>query len=334
MSYDLTFVAPDRRDEVRRRIAAVERFIAAPGRAAAEAAASDLGLRAAQFYNLVRAWRESGLPEAIAGRSAPRNRSPGIDRRLLDLIDKVVVGNGRAPASDIIGHVAREARASRIPLPDPGTLALNVRRKRPLLLTEEVRSMYDLVVDHTVLDLPVDFGGGVRRPLATLAIDVAADAVVGLAISPATPSSAATAAAILDALRRGTRHGHFTPTKPRIGIVARSPEEASNVIALLRRYSLHATCRLTGAHGGGLIAETVLGIKHAGIRLRQRLVWYENSRRWIVLAPGAMPLTPKEAVALARGRLLDSRATTVFAGLGDIRLSRFLSELNSLAQTN
>ncbi len=62
MNHDLTFVAPERRAEVLRRIGVIERFLARPGRKAAEGAAEELGLRVAQF-NLVRAWRSFKRPD-------------------------------------------------------------------------------------------------------------------------------------------------------------------------------------------------------------------------------------------------------------------------------
>lgn len=53
---DLTFVEPHQRDEIRRRIEAVERFNTAPGRAKAEEEAALLGLGVASFYRIVKAW--------------------------------------------------------------------------------------------------------------------------------------------------------------------------------------------------------------------------------------------------------------------------------------
>lgn len=171
MSHDLMFVAPEQRDEVRRRIAAVEQFIAAPGRRAAEAAAARLGLSTAQFYNLVRAWRAKQRPEIMMGRHSPREMQSRIDPLVLDLIDEVISADRRAAASVLVERVRSLAAIRGIELPDPSTVARSVRRKRPMLLTEEHRRDVDLIIDHTVVDLPVDFGDGqARRPLVTVVI--------------------------------------------------------------------------------------------------------------------------------------------------------------------
>lgn len=333
MTHDLTFVAPERRDEVRRRIAVVERFIAAPGRGAAEAAARELGLRPAQFYNLVRAWRLKPVPEAMMGRHAPRNASPRIAKSVLDLIDEVIASDGRAAARAVIDRVAAVAAERGMSLPNPSTVARYVRRKRPTLLTDEQRSSLDLIIDHTVVDLAVDFGDGrPRRPLATLVIDVTSEAPVGLAISSGTPAPAHTANAMLDALSRGIRYTRTSVGMPCVGVVAMAQTEGDTVVEAVRRVGLEATYVLTHAHGGGLFAESLLGREPAGLRLKQRLIWHMGSRRLATVQPGAKALTPTEAEELIRGRLLNGRPTTAFAGLDGNSRGRLTEALTDIAQ--
>ncbi len=333
MSHDLTFVAPERRGEVRRRIAAVESFIATPGRRAAEAVAIRLGLSVAQFYNLVRAWQAKRQPEAMMGRHASRDMRPRIDRSVLDLIEEVIVADQRAAAVDAIDRVGSLARDRGIALPDPSTVARYVRRKRPSLLTDEQRSGFDLIVDHTVVDLPVDFGDGrARRPLVTIVIDVGTEAPVALTISTATPGPATTAAAVLDALRGGTRHAHGRDTKPRVGIVAMSQIEAASVIDLLKDAYIEADLIMTGAHSGGLFAESLLGREPAGLLLKQRFVWHDGNRRLATTPAGIAPLTPADALALIRGRLLGRQSTTVFGMLDNIGRCRLTTGLAEIAQ--
>ncbi|WP_394651990.1 hypothetical protein [uncultured Sphingomonas sp.] len=333
MTHDLTFVAPERRAEVRRRIAVIERFIAAPGRTAAEACAAELGLRPAQFYNLVRAWRETARPKAIMGPGAPRKKPSRVDQRLLAVIDQTIAENGRAEPSTLIARVARVARARDIPMPNRTTLARQVLSRRPALLVERIRSSYDLVVDHTVLDLPVDFGAAsAKRPLATIAIDVATDAIVGIAISPGAPRPPATARALLDAMRRGSRSVVASCGRPRVGIVAHLLAEVDAVLEPLAKSGFEPSWMAAGTHAGGLIIESLLGQQHADIRLRQRLVWHDGQRRMAALAPGANALPLEEAESLVRGRLLDDRATTVFAGLDETHRSRLEGDLMVIAQ--
>lgn len=333
MTHDLTFVAPERREEVRRRIAVVERFIAAPGRRAAEAAAAELGLRPAQLYNLVRAWRLKPMPEAMMGRHAARNTSPRMAKSVLDLIDEVIAADGRAPARAIIDRVTAVAAERGISLPNPSTVARYVRRKRPMLLTDEQRSSLDLIIDHTVVDLAVDFGDGrPRRPLATFVIDVTSEAAVGLAISSGTPAPAHTATAMLDALRREIQLARTPCSMPRVGIVVMMEAEGDIVVEAVRRAGLEATCVLTHAHGGGLVAESLLGREHAGLRFKQRLIWHRGSRRLATVRRGAKALTPTEAGELIRGRLLNGRPTTAFAGLDGNSRGRLTEALTDIAQ--
>lgn len=316
MSHDLTFVAPERRDDVRRRIDAIERFLANPGRVMAEKCASDLGLRHAQFYNLVRAWRETGRPEEIMGTKRSRKMEPRIDRGVLNLIDEVIATNPRSPAGQIVKAVADEAAERGIKLPDPSTVSRHVRRRRPAVLTGEGAAGYDLVVDHTVIDIPVDFGGpGVRRPLATMVIYAPAESVMGVALSPGTPSPESTVSALLDAFRHSTFNGNAPMHRPRVGIVAVSDAEGGAAADTLRRAGFDVGYIEVHAHGGGMFIEALLGREHAGLRLKQRLVWNTGERRLAALAPGAKPLTPAEAVDLLRGRLLRGRPTTALGEL-------------------
>ena len=111
--HDLTFVAPERRAEVHRRIAVIEHFIQKPGRKAAEVAAANLGIGVAQFYNLVRAWRGSQRPENIASGGSLRRRRPRMTDEQIEVIQDIVDRSPRATAhelaDDVIYRLASEA---------------------------------------------------------------------------------------------------------------------------------------------------------------------------------------------------------------------------------
>lgn len=333
MSHDLTFVAPERRSEVRRRIDAIERFLARPGRAMAESCAKDLGLCHAQFYNLVRAWRAKHAPEAMMGRHGTRAISPRIDQTVLDLIDEAISDNARATATAVIERIEALATERGLILPDPSTVSRYVRRKRPSLLTDEQRAGLDLIVDHTVIDLQVDFGDGhPRRPLATFVIDVASETPVGFAISQGTPGPAPIAVALLDALRRGIRHAHKRESMPSVGIVVMADIEAEVVIEAMEHAGFELHRIKAHAHSGGLFVESLLGRGHSGIRLKQRLVWHEGTRRTAALPTGSRALTPAEAEDIVRGRLFTGYPTLAFAGLGDVARSRLRNSLLGIVQ--
>ncbi|WP_157602291.1 hypothetical protein [Sphingomonas sp. PR090111-T3T-6A] len=63
---DLTRVADTDRDEIRRRLAAIDRFLLADGRrGVARTEARQLGIPKHAFYRLVRTWRSSKSPESL-----------------------------------------------------------------------------------------------------------------------------------------------------------------------------------------------------------------------------------------------------------------------------
>lgn len=325
MAHDLTFVNIERRAEVRRRIDAIERFIAAPGRAAAEREAAELGIHAAQFYNLVRAWRETGRPERLNDRHGARRIQPRIDRQTLQLIDATIAENGRATARDLIDGIARRAAAAGIALPDPSTIARHVGRKRPHLLPEGMAAGLDLALDHTVVELPVDFGAGPVLPLLTIAVEPAADAIVGIALSPGVPTIAVMATAIHDALRHSARNRHRVAAAIRIGLPARP--DARRLTRILEDHGCQAETR----GGAGAIANSVLGRERAGLRFKPRFVWKDEDRRRVE-PEGSIAISPSEAHALVRGRLIDRRSATPFADLDDVARSRLAIALAGVSQ--
>lgn len=325
LAHDLTFVNIERRAEVRRRIDAIERFIAAPGRAAAEREAAELGIHAAQFYNLVRAWRETGRPERLSDRHGSRRRLPTIDQHMLELIDATIAENGRATARDLIDSITRRAAAAGIALPDPSTIARHVGRKRPHLLPEGMAAGLDLALDHTVVELPVDFGAGPVPPLLTIALEPAADAIVGIALSPGVPTITAMAAAIHDALRHSARNAHRVAAATRIGLPGRP--DARRLIRILEGHG----CRAEARGVAGAIANSVLGRERAGLRFKPRFVWKGEDRRRVE-PEGSVAISPTEAQALVRGRLVERRSATPFADLDDVARSRLSVALAGVGQ--
>lgn len=328
MEHDLTFVAPERRDEVRRRLAAIERFLANPGRRMAEQCAAELGLRHGQFYNLVRAWRASGRPELVDPGRRPA-RGSTMSAKQQRIVDEVIAEDIRAPIGELIKRVLSAAEASGVRMPHLENVTRRVRSGRPSLLTKQVKNELDLLVDHTVLDLPVDYGGGdVRRPLATMVIDVASDAIVGLALARGTPSPESTAAALADAARPGLcLDGRRTPGRQRVGIVAMAEDETAGIIDILERAGFDSDVRLTGAHGSGRGIEALLGSHRAEIWLKPRLVWSYPDRRSVSPRTGRRALAPEEALALARGRLRDASVASVFGQLDEGARLRLISDL-------
>lgn len=81
---DLLQVPPYRRDEIRRRVAVVERYLANQSGPAATAAAKELGMGQTAFYMLVKAWRERNSAIHLPGAGAPRAEHHGLSRNRRD----------------------------------------------------------------------------------------------------------------------------------------------------------------------------------------------------------------------------------------------------------
>lgn len=185
MSYDLTFVAPHRRDEVLRRIRVLERFIARPGRAMAEGCAADLGIGVVQFYNLVRAWRAYRQPERLAGAGRPRMRKSFASTEQQRLVAQASAELPDATLHAIASRAIALGRSAGIAMPSPNSIRKMVelsaiRRLAPASPANGA----DVVVASCAVDIPVANGGSPTMPVATLVISTASPpAVLGLALA-------------------------------------------------------------------------------------------------------------------------------------------------------
>lgn len=306
--HDLTFVAPERRAEVQRRIAVIEHFIQKPGRKAAESAAANLGIGVAQFYNLVRAWRGSQRPENIASGGSLRRRRPRMTDEQIEVIQDTIARSPRATARALADDVIYRLASGAIENPSRDALLRYIRCIRPARLRKEAAAT-DLLVDHTVVDLPVLFGSIPQRPLVTAVIDVANDEIVGMALSEGKPNCEAIAAALSDAAMpdlRTTKTGSPKPTP--ITVVACHSDRTEDVASTLGLSGIEVRVEWVGAHGGGRHIEALLGSRRAGIQLRPRLIWSDSSRRLATTTACASPMNPDFAAQFIRSRLMPMSA--------------------------
>jgi hypothetical protein len=192
----------------------------------------------------------------------------------------------------------------------------------------EIRANYELVIDHAVLEIPVDSDGIVVRPLATILIDTNAEAAVGLALSLDHPSPAGAAAAILDALRHGQRQANIPISRAtRIAIPADGSHDWRPLTQTLVRANLVVETLPIAPRGGGKFVEQLFGRRKAGIEMRARLIRAPIDERRPKKLTAFPPMTLEEALSYARPRLIGSRATAAFAHLDDIARSHFDNEL-------
>lgn len=126
---DLTYIDPHRRADVLKRIEAIERFNANPGRASAETEAAAINLSPSAFYTLVRAWNASRDPTKLPGlRRQARGSVIGTDA--LNLIRRAAEELPTARYSTIIELVTSRAQSAGIAMPRENTIREEVRRLR------------------------------------------------------------------------------------------------------------------------------------------------------------------------------------------------------------
>jgi len=328
---DMSFIPPDRREEVLRRITAIEHFLQARGRKAAEAHANELGLRTAQFYNLVRAWKAYGRPERIAGAQPHSRRNLVVTDEQASRMDKIIFADPRVAPGEMVRIIMRAGLEAGWALPRQEIVARYVSRARPRLLPRGIENKFDLLVDCTVLELPVRVGDLVVRPMATILIDVKQEAAVGLALSMEHPGTDTMAKAILDGLRHSLRCSAATSTKTS-RIALPSNDAPGRLSEALTKAGYEVRSEPVTPRGGGKVVEALLGRRSAGIKLRPWLVTAPLAKREVKTRIAIKPMSLDEAYDYARARLIGSRTTATFAHLDDLERIRLDTDLDLLGQ--
>lgn len=315
---DLSFVSPFVRDSVRSRIQAVEQFCAKPGRKEAERHAANLGLKVAQFYKLVAKWQQSHDPVALAPKGNPRPHRVHMTKEQLDFIDPIIAQNRSMPVRSLINLIQVEAAPEAIDLPPVWALRKRIGRdlERPLPLT--ISENFDLIFDHAVVDVPVDFGDGVvQMPLCTFLIDVQNEAIVGIHLSQGLPNEAAMAGAMLDALERSSELEDSSNCALRCGIPVTVQEPAALLREALRQCGQVVIERPLGKLELGMAVRWLKSDRCSGLALLPRKALSERGRAKLN-CPGValeqihsfvaarLPVEPSESLATLSTRLRGS----------------------------
>jgi len=196
--YDLTFVDPDRRDEVLRRIGVIEAFEKAPGRRNAEQAAQELGINVHHFYRLARVWRETRRADLLPAATHAIKSGFRIDDRIQEILREVGRDHPDAP----IGTIERLARppieALGLKLPSRPTVRSFVRKLRREWKAGEAAGV-GLAIDFCAVGISVPVTGQRTLPIAAVVLDLESSTAVGAALG-AEPSAALAARALVDAI--------------------------------------------------------------------------------------------------------------------------------------
>ena len=331
MSYDLRFVAPERRAEVCRRIQTIERFIEAPGRKSAEKAAEQLGIRPAQFYNLVRAWREVRRPERLAGSVTRRQRNLAISDEQANGMDLIIANDPRAAPSDIVHAIMQQGLGPDVAVPRQEVVARYIARARPPLLPLAIKNRCEMMIDHTVFDLPIAATHAIMRPLATMVIDTSQDAIVGLSLTLRHPDAAGAAAALLDTLR----HSHATERPSGTSRILRTTDGDGDWTGFdhsLLRAAFQIDVEAVTPRGGGKAIAALLGQQVAGISLRPWLTRAPLAKREALPDRSLQPMNLKEATQYVRDLIVSNRTTSHFAHLDHVARRLLDQDLERLSK--
>jgi hypothetical protein len=278
---DLSGVAPQRRETVRRRIAALEEYDGLRYRTSADLTrlCEPLGLSSPSFYRLWRSWRTLRDPVALQGGKAIRGirdpvgddgfvrgmigsmpRDLSIEAQVLEIERIAAAGAVRVRSRSALRRLVRAIRAETTPLPlaasPEGTIGLDV----------------------LPIELSVDDGGIATLPLATIVLHPRTGSVLSALLSLDAPSPATIAAGLarwLDALPTGSGG---TRVDSAVFPFARGPEW-NDLWSVLGRYGIgRAEHEGIPALPGGVI-EGAIGRRLLDFDIRPRMTRRPSEER-------------------------------------------------------
>lgn len=271
---DLTGVRPERRETVRRRLAALKEYEALPKRNWRDVnrLCEPLDLSPAGFYRLWKVWRQYRDPRTLQGvtqaRSGPR-----------DLTDDADYVRGLVAAMPPHGSIEqdvlaieRTAEEQGRPVRSRSALRRLVRelreadRPRPL-----ADSPPDLVaLDMVPLEIPVRADGRVMLPLATLVMHPASGSVLSARLSLGLPTPDTVAAGTSRWLRGMTSPGPVTAAS-RILMPKGYGSGWTDLMRVFERHGISRSGNDAPRPPCGVISGAALGREMLGIEMRPRM---------------------------------------------------------------
>lgn len=197
---DLRGVLPQRRETVRRRIAALEEYDGLPRRTAAELSrlSEPLGLSTPSFYRLWRSWRTLRDPVALQGVTAARGLRDPIDDRgyVRDLL--ATMPEGGSVESRVL-EVERSAAAAGVAVRSRSALRRLVREIHaehtpPPLAGSPAGT---IGIDVVPIEIAVSSAGITTLPLAAVVLHPRTASVLSVHLSLGEPSPSMIAAALV-----------------------------------------------------------------------------------------------------------------------------------------
>ena len=330
--YDLSFVAPHRRNEVVRRIRVLDRFAAQPGRAAAERGAAELDLGVTQFYRLAGIWRAGRRPEELTGAGRPRPRRSLASPEQRQIIEAAVAGNPDGVVQAIAARAEELGRAAGVTMPSTNSIRKAIELDRAGRLSPMSPAIgADVVVATCAIDIAVTSPGepSPTMPVATMVIDTRSPPVaLGMALSLHDADVSAAARALLDAAMHRV-------DRPDGGTTVISIEEGidplwTELIKALAAAGLQVQPHARRPRSVMNDAVALLGRKPAGFRLVPGLTRSGPERRRPSIPAGASPISLSEAETLVRSRLMAKSSESSSGWLKPDRADELVAQLMAI----
>jgi hypothetical protein len=266
--FDWSEIPVDRRPEVRRRIAILDRFFAIENPSAEDRrlAAEEIGISASMFSTLARAWARSKNPAHLPGartrshdRPAGRSVPPGTEAIIAAVIREL--GPAVEP-SEGIREVEARCQAAGLKAPTRPTLRRRFRMAADPDGPAPPQPTEGLTIDSCALDLPTLVGDDLRLPVVTAAFAEPGGRIIGYRCTFERHSAKAAATLIRDLIR-----AEPFPLAPQIVLVAAFELEWRLLGELLRDcgFATEQRIKMASREFRRLVGESL-----GGVRLAQR----------------------------------------------------------------
>ena len=200
----------------------------------------------------------------------------------------------------------KEVAANRkIDVPKYEVLRRHISKARAGVLTQTAKDIGGLIIDHTTLDIPVDFGDGIPcRPICSFAIDAELEKVVALHLSKEPPSVTSSGAVILAAKSNEDLTEDRAEQQTSATLLLPAETDAKQTCDMFEDAGIALTIVPTHGYGFGQHVEALLGYYHEGIWFQPRMTAKPSTARPAQVDDPARIMTPTVAAAFVRSRLL------------------------------
>ncbi|MEJ7777018.1 MAG: hypothetical protein WKF52_06515 [Sphingomicrobium sp.] len=336
MSYNLNFVPPHRRAEIKRRIEALETFLASGGgRILAEQLSAEIGVGVTLFYQLAKVWRQRKDPSALSGARKPisvRNRLSDDQRQM---ITEALRQLPDATHEDVSRLATEIGQRRGVEMPVFSTIRQVVRKQlRARLPSTSPAWGVDLIVEHCAINVGViGPDGGAYMPIATICTSVGDARARSVALSREIPTASTAAHVIQEVLQKALiAEGGAGRTAVYLDPLFGSDWDALNAALHKANIETVGTRRSTVRRPDA--TTSLLGPKVAAISLHPRMTNRTFIDRPARLMRGAQAVELDQAEEFVWARLIDDTAPLRLGGPSGAAMTRLMAELANIASSS